>query len=110
MAAGSPDNFHHVRDFPYLELPGHGQLALPNLGEFEVTKFMILQVFAGLLTLLIFRGLAKRVQSGEPTRGRWWNFWESVALFIRDEVVRPTIGDGHHGEDHHGETDRKSVV
>ena len=65
---------------------------------------------AGVATLLIFRGLAKRVQSGEPVKGAWWNFWEMLAVFIRDEVVRPTIGDGHHGDDHghdddgHGET------
>jgi len=60
--------------------------------------------------LIIFRGLASRVQSGRPTKGKFWNFWEALALFIRDEVVRPTIGDEHrddhgHGHDHHGHTD-----
>jgi F-type H+-transporting ATPase subunit a len=127
MAAGhesAPDYFHHVRDFPFFELPlGIGAnlaewfkgdphvhvdahatgIPLPNLFGFQITKFMVLQVVAGLLTLLIFKGLAKRIASGEPTRGRFWNFWESIALFIRDEVVRPTIGDGHHGhDDDHG--------
>ena len=105
------DHFHHVRDFPFLELPGGIHLDLPNIGGFQVSTFMVLQVVAGLLTLLVFKGLAKRVASGEPTRGRFWNFWESIALFVRDEVVRPTIGDGHHdhghddghhGDDHHG--------
>lgn len=74
--------------------------------HFQITKFMVLQVVAAVLTLLIFRGLAKRVQTGEPTQGRFWNFWESIALFVRDEVVRPTIGDGHHEhDDDHGEHD-----
>jgi F-type H+-transporting ATPase subunit a len=100
--AGHQDHFHHVRDFPFLELPGGMHLDLPNIGGFQVTKFMVLQVIAGALTLLIFRGLSRRVASGEPTRGRFWNFWEAIALFIRDEVVRPTIGDGHHHDDEHG--------
>lgn len=71
---------------------------------FLITKFMVLQVVVVLLCLIIFRGLAKRIRSGQPASGPFWNFWEVLALFIRDEVVRPTIGDhseGHH-EDHHG--------
>jgi F-type H+-transporting ATPase subunit a len=51
---------------------------------------------------VIFRGLASRIASGKPARGVWWNFWEVLALFIRDEVVRPSIGIPHHHEhDHH---------
>jgi F-type H+-transporting ATPase subunit a len=111
FAAGDP--FHHVRDFPYFELPlhlgkaisSHGHtvygIPLPEVFGLQITKFMVLQVIAGLLTLLVFKGLAKRVGSGEPTQGRFWNFWESIALYVRDEVVRPTVGDGHHGHDDH---------
>jgi len=77
--------------------------ATPSTG-FLITKFMVLQLVVVLLCILIFRGLAKRIRSGQPASGTFWNFWEALALFIRDEVVRPTIGDhteGHH-EDHHG--------
>ena len=117
------DTFRHVRDFPFFELPhgvgvefehlGHKvygiplpKFDLPFYGDFQITKFMVLQVVAGLLTFLVFKGLSKRVQSGEPTRGRFWNFWEVIALYIRDEVVRPTIGDHHHDDhgDEHGNT------
>ena len=55
--------------------------------------------------LIVFRGLARRIQSGQPVAGRFWNFWEAIALFIRDEVVRPTIGDHepeHFGDNHGG--------
>jgi F-type H+-transporting ATPase subunit a len=115
LFAAGQDHFHHVRDFPFFELPlrigtaidSHGHtvygIPLPEIAGFQITKFMVLQVAAGLLTFLIFRGLAKRVSSGEPTKGRFWNFWESIALYIRDEVVRPTVGDGHHGHDDHGD-------
>ncbi|MCA9048349.1 MAG: F0F1 ATP synthase subunit A [Planctomycetaceae bacterium] len=110
------DHFHHVRDAIGFDLPrgltdehGHGALdvLLPNILGFQITKFMVLQVVAAVIVWFIFRGLAKRAAGGEPVRGRFWNFWEAIALFIRDEVVRPTIGDHHHNHgdeyDFHGE-------
>ncbi len=101
----SGDPFHHVRDFSYLELPGGHHLSLPSIGGFQLTKFMVLQAVAAVLVCLIFSGLARRIRSGQPARGRFWNFWEAIALFLRDEVVRPTIGDHSHDHDHglHGE-------
>lgn len=105
----SEDVFHHVRDADKLELPFGFEPEFPTiplewigLNDFQITRFMVMQVVAGLLTLLIFKGLAKRVSGGQPTRGRWWNFWEMIAVYLRDEVVRPTIGEGHHHDDDHG--------
>jgi F-type H+-transporting ATPase subunit a len=110
MAAGHADTFHHVRDFPYFELPFGMKVPLPEVNLFgvyhlQLTRFMVLQLVVCVLTFVIFRGLSRRVSGGQPVTGRWWNFWEFLALFIRDEVVRPTIGDGHHGHDDagHGE-------
>lgn len=106
--------FHHVYDFGYFELPGGHHVQLPKIplpewlshllpewhnGYMQITKFMVLQLVAFLLCLYVFRGLAKRAASGQPVIGRFWNFWEAIALYIRDEVVRPTIG-GHHHEEH----------
>lgn len=103
----SGDSFHHVRDFGFFELPGGYHINLPHVLGFQITKFMVLQLVAFAICLIVFRGLAKRVQSGEPAKGRFWNFWEAIALYIRDEVVRPTIGDHHHDHgdeyDFHGE-------
>ncbi len=122
--AGHEDTFHHVRDFPHFELPFGVKIELPEIPflpsptklvawmtdpdftgsvmGLQLTKFMVLQVVAGLLTYWIFTGMVRRVRSGQAVSGRWWNFWETLALFIRDEVVRKTIGDGHHGHDDHG--------
>jgi F-type H+-transporting ATPase subunit a len=106
MAAGHDDTFHHVRDANYFELPTWlgGQYELPKIPifgyELQLTKFMVLEVVAGVLALLIFGALALKLRSGKPLRGAWWNFWETLVLFIRDDVVRPTIGDGgHHGHE-----------
>ena len=109
MAAGNHDIFHHVRDFPYFELPQEGKLQLPELFGFQLTKFMVLQALAAVIVFLIFRGLARRVADGSPAQGRWWNFWESLAVFIRDEVVRPAIGDGGHHDDHDGHGDHHEI-
>ena len=97
------DNFHHVRDFPFFELPGEMKVPLPYFGDFQLTKFMVLQLVAALAAFFIFRGLSKQVAGGKPAQGRFWNFWEMMALFIRDEVVRPTIGEAHHDHDDHGD-------
>lgn len=101
------DWFHHVRDSSTWELP---KFVLDFLGRdrhvvlpFGLTKYMVLQVIAGLLVLIIFRGLAKRIAGGRPAKGSWWNLCEVLALYIRDEVVRPLVGIPHHDhDDEHG--------
>ncbi|MSR58570.1 MAG: ATP synthase F0 subunit A [Planctomycetaceae bacterium] len=113
MASGEHGNdvFHHVRDVDYFEVPQFlgGKIHIPQpFGEyFVVTKFMLLEVVALVLAVVIFYGLARRVATGEPVRGRFWNFWEAIVLFLRDQLVRPLIGDdqghghGHDAADHH---------
>lgn len=103
------DTFHHVKDSRWIDLPfipGDKDILLDfvNGEHFQFTKFMFIQIIAVLLVMWIFRGLAKRASSGEPVRGRWWNFWDMLALFIRDDMVRPIIGEAHHHGDHgHGD-------
>lgn len=109
MSAGhSP--FDHVKDSSVFELPafvagifGSNHFPLPKIGSFQVTKFMVLQLVAAFLTILIFRGLAKRAAGGNVPSGRWWNFWEAIALFVRDQVVRPSIGIPHHHDHDHAD-------
>ncbi|REJ90469.1 MAG: ATP synthase F0 subunit A [Planctomycetota bacterium] len=100
MASGT---FHHVYDFAYFELPFGIELPLPNLFGMQITKFMVLQLVVFLITLFIFRGLSQRIAGGKTASGWWWNFWEMLALYIRDEVVRPIIGDPHHHDHTHEE-------
>jgi len=102
MLLAEHGTFHHVYDFDHFELPFGLKVSLPEVAGLQITKFMVLQVVAVLLTLWIFRGLVKRIRGGEVANGWWWNFWEMLAVYIRDEVVRPIIGDpgAHHGHDH----------
>lgn len=96
------DPFHHVVDATRFEFP-FGEVQLPEILGLQLTKFMVLQLVAALLALAIFVPLARKIRNGDPVRGRFWGFWEFLCVYIRDEVVRPTIGDPHaHGADHGG--------
>src|SRR5581483_11955646 len=53
------------------------------------TKFMFIELVAALIIIAVFVPLARRIQSGELPRGRWWNLFETFLLFIRDEIARP---------------------
>ena len=100
------DPFHHVRDGATWELPRFMLDLIGRDRHFELpwplTKYMVLQVVAAVLAWLIFRGLSQRVAGGKPVKGIWWNFWEMLALFVRDEIVRPSIGIPHHHDEHDG--------
>ncbi len=66
------------------------ELILPLDGR--LTKFMVLEFVAALIIVAIFVPLARRVRTGAPPRGRFWNLLEGMVIFIRDQVARPTIG------------------
>lgn len=89
MIAASP--IEHVMDtqvwhfFENLHLHIH----LPG----GLTKFKILLLLAALLVAAIYIPLARRAQSGEPPKGAWWNAFETLLTFIRNEVAKPCIGE-----------------
>ena len=92
----------HVSDADSFHLPGGVHVHLPNFGPIEVfgtqiwdgqvTKFMVLELFVAVLMLLIFVPLARRIVTGRRPEGMFWNFFEAILVFIRDEVARPAIG------------------
>jgi F-type H+-transporting ATPase subunit a len=93
------DPFEHVMDskhwhlFESLGLEFHLP-KIPIFGyEFQITKFMVLELVAAVLILLIFIPMARRARSGEPPRGFFWNCFESVLTFLRDKVAKPNIGE-----------------
>src|SRR5690349_10940014 len=68
-----------------------------TIGGFRIqfTKYMILELIAALLIIAIFVPLARRIQSGDLPRGRWWNLFEGLLLFVRDQIVRPNLDNPH---------------
>jgi F-type H+-transporting ATPase subunit a len=65
---------------------------LPRVLGFQLTKFMVLELVAAAIMLLVFIPLARRIRTGGPPRGVFWNLFETILMFIRDEVARPAIG------------------
>ena len=104
MAEHKHDPFKHVQDTDIweffstlfgdkqeLQLPA---LHIPGLDyHFQITKFMILEVIAAALILLIYLPLARRSQGGELPKGRWWNAFESLLTFVRNEIAKPNLGE-----------------
>jgi F-type H+-transporting ATPase subunit a len=95
------DPFSHVSDsshwhvFENLDMGFH----LPHVGGFQLTKFMVLELIAVGLILLIYIPLARKIRGGQPPKGTFWNFFEVFLTFIRDEVAKPNIQEPHHHHD-----------
>ncbi len=96
MFWASADPFTHVGDNEHVGILEnlHIEFHLP----WGLTKFKVLMLVAAGLILLIYIPLARRAQSGEPPRGRWWNCFESILTFLRDKVAKPYLG---HDADHY---------
>jgi F-type H+-transporting ATPase subunit a len=82
----------HVQDATYFHLPFGVHLPLPEVFGLQLTKYMVLELVAAGLMLLVFVPLARRIRTGEPIKGRFGNMIEAMILFLRDEVARPAIG------------------
>jgi F-type H+-transporting ATPase subunit a len=93
----------HVLDHPSLEWPGGllPEVHLPEVYGVQVTRFMVMEVIAAALMLLILIPLARHIARTPVTRGRFWNIFEAIVVFIRNGIARPAIDGGDHGHDDH---------
>src|SRR5713226_2272188 len=87
--AASP--FEHVMDTKEWEF--FESLGLRIHLPFFLTKYMILELIAAGLIIAIYVPLARRAENGDPVRGRFWNAFESLLTFVREQVAKPTIGE-----------------
>ena len=85
------DPFEHVVDQKNWQIfeSLHLGLRLP----WFLTKYMVLELIAAAVVVAIFVPLARQAQGGEPVKGKFWNAFESLLTFVRDQVVRPCIGE-----------------
>lgn len=100
----------HVKDGYSFEFPFVGAVAIPQpFGEltkqehdghvkyvpksgFLISRFMVLEVVVAVLLVAIFSRVAGLVARGAPPKGRFWNFFEVLLVYIRDQVAEPAIG------------------
>lgn len=92
MASDPAELMSHVQDATSFHFPMGKHLDLPEIFGFQLTKFMVLELVAAVGIVVVFVPLARRIATGEAPKGRFWNFFEAMLVFIRDEVARPAIG------------------
>jgi F-type H+-transporting ATPase subunit a len=108
MAEGHDHNpLSHVLDSPRLEVPWTGaEVHLPSIAGVQVTKLMVMETVVAVLMIAILVPLARHVAKNRVSKGRFWNAFEAMVVFIRNGIARPAIdgSGGHgHGDDHgHG--------
>ena len=104
MASHGDSPLSHVIDHPNFELPHWAypyvkEIELPSLAGIQITRFMVTELISAILILLIVIPLARHVSREPVTRGWFMNLFESILLFIRDQVARPAIG-GHGADEY----------
>jgi F-type H+-transporting ATPase subunit a len=99
MAAHVENPLSHVIDHDTIELPWitppyELRIHLPSYGEFQITRFMVMELLVAALMLLLLIPVVRHIARTHVSRGWFVNMFETLLLFIRDEVARPSIG-GH---------------
>lgn len=88
---------HHILDGKYLEVP-FGKIYLPHIELFgidlSITRHVVFMFFAAILMSVVFLTAANRYKKSAVPKG-FVNLFEVFILFIRDEIVKPTIGKGY---------------
>src|SRR5262245_66497868 len=103
MAGQSHSPLSHVLDSTTIEIPWWSPptyelqfhlpaIPLPFVGDFQITKFMVIEVLAGVLMFLVLVPVVRHIAKNHVSRGWFFNMFEAMILFIRDEVARPAIG------------------
>ena len=90
------DPFEHVVDAEHFHIFETINLGLHLPGKigmfFQITKFPIFLLIAGIIVGAAVLWVAKKIQTGEPPKGKLWNLIESLLFFVRDKIARPGIG------------------
>ncbi len=85
---------HPTLEFPHWQHPYGVEIALPRLFNQQVTRFMLMELVAAVLVAAVIIPLARHAARHPFSRGWFMNLFESMVLYVRDNVARPAIG-GH---------------
>src|SRR5262245_48248816 len=72
---------------------GGKTIELPKIFGLQITKFMLLEVIAAGPIIVIFVPLSRWAAKGGAPKGPFWNAFESLLTFIRNDVARPNLGE-----------------
>ncbi|MBI9070436.1 MAG: F0F1 ATP synthase subunit A [Melioribacteraceae bacterium] len=89
---------HHILDSHEIEIPFIGQVPLPHIEFFgidiSITKHVVFMWLACLILIGIFYFVSKSYQKSRIPTGIS-NLFEILIVFVRDDIVKPTIGKGY---------------
>ncbi len=88
---------HPALDLPFWKAPYSVEIELPHVLGFQMTRLMVMELLAAVAIAAILIPLARHASKNFVTRGRFFNIFEAIVMFLRDQVARPAIGD--HGAD-----------
>src|SRR5574338_647964 len=96
-ASSSDWILHHVMDGDYLDFSPFFKIYLPHFELFgidlSITRHVLFMWLGALLLFIVMTRVAKAYKSSMVPKG-FTNFWELFIVFVRDEIVKPTIGKG----------------
>jgi F-type H+-transporting ATPase subunit a len=89
---------HHILDSKTLDFDPFGIINLPQIHLFgldlSITKHVVYMWFVSLLLIVTFYFVSKSYRKSKIPRGVT-NVAELLVIFVRDEIARPTIGNGY---------------
>ncbi len=93
-SAGGDWILHHVMDSNYLDFEPFGTIPLPHLLIFgldiSITRYVVFMWLVAILLVIILVSASKSYKKSLIPKGIV-NVVEVIILFVRDEIVRPTI-------------------
>lgn len=95
---GSDWILHHIMDANYLDFEPIGKVYLPHIELFgidiSITRHVFFMWVVAILLIVILSSVAKSYRKSLIPKGLT-NFFEIMIVFVKDEIVKPTIGHGY---------------
>ncbi len=93
-----------IKDLKIFDEAMQGKVLIPQpFGEIDnlyqaksgfcISRYMVLELVVAVLMAVIFIRLAAWARNGQRPRGTIWNLLEAMLVYIRDDVIRPSIGE-----------------
>ncbi len=101
-SSGNTDSgwiMHHITDSRTLEFQPFGEIHIPQFPvifgiDITPTKHVVYMWLAAILIIVLFLIVARRYKKSVVPKGMT-NFFEVMIVFVRDEIAKPTLGNGY---------------
>jgi F-type H+-transporting ATPase subunit a len=89
---------HHIVDSNYLDFEPFGTIYLPKLELFgidiSITRYVVYMWIVAAILIFVLATVSNGYKRSLIPKG-FRNFIEIIVIFVRDEIVKPTIGKGY---------------